>query len=102
MSEFEGHAYFEGGEARRAVSNVQLQLVNSKGIIVASVRTEYDGYFFIERIPPGEYRIRIDPDQAAKLNIRLVGEVPVTATPEGGLVGKLSVNIARRGAAPSK
>jgi hypothetical protein len=102
MSEFEGHAYFEGGEARRAVSNVQLQLVNSKGIIVASVRTEYDGYFFIERIPPGEYRIRIDPDQAAKLNIRLAREVPVTATPEGGLVGKLSVNIARRGAAPSK
>ena len=55
-----------------------------------------------ERIPPGEYRIRIDPDQAAKLNIRLAREVPVTATPEGGLVGKLAVHIIRGEPVPSK
>jgi hypothetical protein len=81
---------------------VQLQLVNLKGDVVSSARTEYDGYFFIERVPPGEYRIRIDPEQASKLNIRLVGDVPVTAAPEGGLVGKLVVNIVRRDAGASK
>jgi hypothetical protein len=102
VSEVEGHAFFEGGENRRAVSNVQLQLVNSKGDVISSVRTEYDGYFFIDRVPPGAYRIRIDPDQAGKLNIRLAADVPVTATPEGGLIGKLVVNIVRQDTAASK
>jgi len=102
MSEVEGHAFFEGGESKRAVSNVQLQLVNSKSEVIASARTEYDGYFFLERVPPGDYRIRIDPDQAAKLNIKLVGDLPVTATAEGGLVGQLAVNIVRRDSGASK
>lgn len=102
VSEMEGHAFFQGSETRRAVSNVQLQLVNSNGDVVSSVRTEYDGYFFIERVPPGEYRIRIDPDQAARLHIEMVGDVRVTAGPEGGLVGELAVTIVRTNADPSK
>lgn len=100
MSELEGHAYFEGGDSRRAVSNVQLQLVDSKGDVVASARTEYDGYFFIDRVPPGKYHLRIDPDQAAKLKIRLVGDVPVGASPDGGLVGQLVINIVRQDSGP--
>jgi hypothetical protein len=101
VSEVEGHAYFRGGETERAVSNVQLQLVDMNNDVIASVRTEYDGYFFIERVPPGEYRIRIDPDQAAKLKIRLVDEVQVRAGADGGLIGKLVVNIVRKdGGAP--
>ena len=96
VSEVEGHAYFRGGGTERAVSNVQLQLVDPNKVVIASVRTEYDGYFFIERVPPGEYRIRIDPDQAAKLRIRMVDEVPVRAGADGGLIGKLVVNIVRK------
>jgi hypothetical protein len=102
VSEVEGHAYFQGGDANRAVSNVQLQLVDAKSNVVASVRTEYDGYFFMERVAPGQYRIRIDPDQAAKLNIKLAGDVPVTASPDGGLIGRIAVNIVRGNVSPSK
>jgi len=102
MSELEGHAYFEGGEARRAVSNVQLQLVDLKANVVASARTEYDGYFFIDRVPPGQYRLRIDPDQAAKLKIRLAADAPVSAGPDGGLVGQLVVTIIRQDSGPQK
>lgn len=102
VSEVEGHAYFQaGGDSKRAVSNVQLQLVDSKGAVIASVRTEYDGYFFMERVAPGQYRIRIDPDQAAKLNIKLASDVPVTATPDGGLIGRMVVDIVRANATPS-
>jgi hypothetical protein len=94
-SEVEGHAFFQGGDAKRPVSNVQLQLVDAKGDVIASVRTEYDGYFFMERVAPGQYRIRIDPEQAAKLNIKLVGGVPLTAGSDGGLIGAITVSIAR-------
>jgi hypothetical protein len=101
-SEVEGHAIFQGGDAKRPVSNVQLQLVNAKNEVIASARTEYDGYFFMERVAPGEYQIRIDPDQAAKLNINLSGDVPVRASPDGGLIGQIVVNIIHEKSPPRK
>jgi hypothetical protein len=100
-SEVEGHAIFQGGDAKRPVSNVQLQLVNAKDEVIAAARTEYDGYFFMERVAPGDYRIRIDPDQAAKLNINLAGGAPVRASPDGGLIGQIVVNIIH-GKSPSR
>jgi hypothetical protein len=100
VSEVEGHAYFQGGDDKRAVSNVQLQLVDAKSVVIASVRTEYDGYFFMERLAPGKYHVRIDPDQAAKLNIQLASDVWVTASADGGLIGQIVVNIVR-GSAPT-
>lgn len=95
VSEVEGHAFFRGSAGDRAVSNVQLQLVDSSGNVLASAKTEYDGYFFLERVPPGEYSLRLDPEQAAKLDIRLADPVLVKADGNGGLVGNIVVNIIR-------
>jgi hypothetical protein len=93
VSELEGHAFFGSGGTHRAVSNVQLQLVDKKGAVIASAKTEYDGYFFIDKVSPGEYQLKLDPEQAAKLNIQLSGPVSVKATAEGGLIGKIEVNV---------
>lgn len=95
VSEAEGHAYFRTGASERAVSNVELQLVDAKENVIATTKTEYDGYFFFERVPPGEYKVRIDPDQAAKLAIQLLNTVPVKAGADGGLVGEIKVEIGR-------
>lgn len=68
----------------------------------------HDGYFYFERVPPGHYMLRIDPDQAAKLGIRLLSDVVVKAGADGGLVSDLNVRIGRgstiaeqKGAAPA-
>lgn len=95
VSEVEGHAFFKSSSGSRAVSNVQVQLVDSKGEVIASAKTEYDGYFFIERVAPGDYQLRIDPEQAKTLGIQLVQPVPVKAGTDGGLVGDLTVDIVR-------
>jgi hypothetical protein len=90
-----GHAFLGSGGTHRAVSNVQLQLVDKTGAVVASAKTEYDVYFFFDKVSPGEYQLKLDTEQAAKLNIRLSGEVPVKATAAGGLIGKIELNIVR-------
>ena len=99
VSEVEGHAFFKGVDSHRAVSNVQLQLIAADDTVIASAKTEYDGYFFMEKVPPGSYRLRIDPEQAAKLGIQLARDVPVKAKADGGLVGGLVLDIVRGGAA---
>jgi hypothetical protein len=95
VSEVEGHAFFRSGDSNSAVSNVQLQLIDSKGEVIGSVKTEYDGYFFLEDSPAGDYHIRIEPDQAKKLGIELAAPVAVKAAASGGLVGDIDVNIVR-------
>ena len=96
VSELEGHAYFRTDDSKRAVSNVQLQLVDSAGKVVANAKTEYDGYFFLDKVAPGEYQVRIDPDQATKLGIALASPVKVKATSSGGLIGDVDLNIVRQ------
>lgn len=59
----------------------------------------HDGYFYFDRVPPGQYQLRIDPDQATKLGIRLLAPVPLKAAADGGLVSGLNVKIVRASAA---
>jgi len=99
VSEVEGHAYFHGSTGDRAVSNVQLQIVDSKNDVIASAKTEYDGYFYFDRVPPGQYELRIDPEQAAKLGIRLLKDAPLKTGADGGLVSAVDVKIGRGSAA---
>jgi len=43
---------------------LDLELVDSSGAAVATVRTDYDGYFLFDRVPYGTYRIRESKDSA--------------------------------------
>ena len=69
LSEVEGMARFTDGDGERGVSGVRLHLVNEKGEVVAYARTEIDGYYFFERVLPGTYRLRIDPEQVDRLQL---------------------------------
>ncbi|GEO01320.1 hypothetical protein NSE01_31520 [Novosphingobium sediminis] len=85
LSDIEGTAYFRAGTGTRAVSRLQLRLLRSDGSLAARARSESDGFFLFERLPAGQYRLELDPQQAASLKIKLEG--PVTLT----LGGKSSV-----------
>ena len=65
-----------------------------------AARTEYDGFFRFEGVAPGRHRVRLDPEQARTLKVRVVEEPVVVATAEGGLVGKVAVTLVRDADAP--
>ena len=85
LSDIEGTAYFRSESGTRAVSRLQLRLLRADGSLAARARSESDGFFLFERLPAGEYRLELEPQQAAALKIRLEG--PVTLK----LGGKSSV-----------
>lgn len=83
LSDIEGTAWFsEGGSLGREVSGLHLQLVDAAGKQVGRARTEGDGSFFFEQVQPGTYAIKIDPNQAASLKIRLTEPINVTIGPK--------------------
>jgi len=82
LSEIEGEALFDNGRGPRAVSGLSLELVDEKGETVSRSRSEADGFFLFEQVPPGKYIIRIDPGQSQRLNIQMAQEIHVSVGDE--------------------
>lgn len=48
---------------------VRLELVNAQGAVVAETISEFDGFFLFQRVPYGEYRLRVAADAARTLKV---------------------------------
>jgi hypothetical protein len=94
LSDIEGTVYFMAGENRRAVSGVNLELVDAQGGIAATTRTEGDGFYLFEQVRPGTYVLRLEAGQAGRLGLGMVNEEQVVASPDGDIVRK-DIIIAR-------
>ena len=56
--EISGNLQREGG---KALSGVDIELLNKNGDVIKATRSEYDGFFLFEFVPYGDYRIRVAP-----------------------------------------
>ncbi|EAQ28509.1 hypothetical protein NAP1_12958 [Erythrobacter sp. NAP1] len=49
---------------------VRLELVDNRGAVIAQAISEFDGFFLFQRVPYGQYRLRVDEDTARTLGVR--------------------------------
>jgi hypothetical protein len=56
------------GANGKSLEGVDLELVDGRGLVVATVRSDYDGFFLFESVPYGSYELRV-----AKLSAAAVG-----------------------------
>lgn len=49
---------------------VQLELVDALGQVAATTLSEYDGFFLLDKVPYGRYRLRLKADTAAALGVQ--------------------------------
>ena len=63
-----------------SLEGVDLELVDARGIVMSRTRSDFDGYFLFERVPYGQYRLRIAKASAdaARLHAGLAGDVQVS------------------------
>lgn len=73
------------GQPDRGLAAVDLQLVPANGTAIAG-RTDHAGAMIFEGVRPGRYAIRLDPDQARDLGLKLDGAPVVTVSAAGGYV----------------
>ena len=69
---------------------VDLELVDGSGKVVATARTDYDGFFLFERVPYGDYSVRIATQSA----------IAIKAAPDLGIHVSVTADksVARLGA----
>ena len=53
----------------RTLEGVDIELVNGAGVVVATARSDFDGYFLFESVPYGAYRLRLNKLSAAAANL---------------------------------
>ena len=88
LSEIEGTARFADAGTGKGVSGVRLQLRNARDETIASARTEIDGYYFFEQVPPGDYRLVIDPEQQQRLRICMAAGTSIMVGANSGTISR--------------
>ncbi|PMH07770.1 hypothetical protein BCU75_18610 [Vibrio splendidus] len=91
--EVDGDAYlFKNGEFQ-PIAGAKIQLVDQKGRVISERTSEYDGFFFMDKVPLGDYRLRVDPEQVQRLNLKPIPEHQITLQNSGDFVGPIRIEL---------
>lgn len=83
----------DGSGNLRGLSALKLQLIGKNDEVIKEGRTEFDGSLLLEGLRPGNYTLRIDPDQASRLNLFLTNSPIVKIDPAGGYAGEVTTIV---------
>jgi hypothetical protein len=84
--EVEVKLQFATAEGTQPFAAVTIELVAEQGGASLPARTDNLGTAMFEGVPPGRYRVRLLPAQAAQLHLALQGADVVDVPPQGGFV----------------
>ena len=75
------------------IGGVVLELLDQRGDVVASTISEYDGFFLLDRVPYGTYRLQVAEDTAQKLDVEsaIPGEIKLARGSDVVRLGTVSL-----------
>lgn len=73
-SEVDGTVWILGSNEPKPAANVVVELVGEDGTVVKSERSSYDGFYLMDKVRPGTYKLRISPEQLQRLNLQVDAE----------------------------
>ena len=76
------------------VGNAVVQLVDDSGKVVQTARSEHDGFYYFQKVFPGAYSIRIDPEDASQAG-KKYNAVSVEIDQQGTLVSGKDIFLER-------
>lgn len=85
-SEIDGTVYLVKKDTKRGIGNMLLELVAGEDNVVARATSAWDGFYIVPAVPPGDYLLRISPQQLKQLNLTDPGMRTVTVSPDGAFV----------------
>ncbi|MBQ5949396.1 carboxypeptidase-like regulatory domain-containing protein [Massilia sp. ST3] len=91
--EVDGTTYLYANGARRAIGDLRLEVVDGKRKVVASTVSAADGYYVITGVFPGDYFLRVAPDQLKRLGLTDTGMHLITIGREGTVLNGRDLDV---------
>ena len=84
--EIDGTTYMMTDGVRRAVGDLELELVDASRKVVATAKSASDGYFVVSGVVPGNYLLRVSTEQLKRLELAELGTHLLTMAPDGTFI----------------
>lgn len=94
--EIDGTAYVQLDDQQKEVSGVVVELLDLEGNVIKSVKTEYDGFYLIDKIVAGKYQLRVSREQTDSLNLFPVKPTFVVIEPDNPIVNGMDFVLQKK------
>ncbi|MEA2490550.1 MAG: hypothetical protein QOH21_2342 [Acidobacteriota bacterium] len=91
--EITGTVYLDTGKGPRPAARIRMQVVNADGKVIAESPTEADGFYDLTKVPPGQYTLRVHPEDVATFHLAADAARPVTITVEKNVLDGIDVTL---------
>lgn len=82
------------------ISGAELQLLDGSGKVLRELRSAFDGFYLMEYVPPGDYTVRVNPEQLTRLNLVADGVRRMTIEGDGTIASGQDIVLRKRNGAP--
>ena len=93
--EVDGTVQMKRHGVAQPVPNVVIELVNADGDIVQEAASAFDGFFLLDFIVPGQYTVRISPEQLQGRNMEGSDEIEIEIGVDGTIVSGQNFELRR-------
>lgn len=94
--EIDGTVYIVNQTGKRPGGDVLVQAVSASSRVVSRTRSAADGYYVLSAVPPGEYQVRVDPEETAKRGYAEPGSRAVRIGADGTVINGIDLILERR------
>ena len=84
--EIDGTTYVKFGDVEREASGITVELIDEDENVIQSVKTAYDGFFILSKIPFGHYQLRVSEEQLENMGVHAIESIGVTITNEEEII----------------
>ena len=85
-SEIDGTVYLVDSNARRAIGDVVIELLDTSRRVVTTIKTSSDGYYIVPAIPQGRYYLQVSLAQLKRFGLMDPGVREITILPDGKFI----------------
>jgi len=91
--EIDGTVHVVDGEKKRGIGGIELELVDEQRRVVARATSASDGFYIVEAVPPGTYRLQIARAALRPMGLIDTGARIVSMSPEGDFVNGVDFDL---------
>lgn len=85
-SEIDGTVYLVEKPAKRGIGDVVMELLDTSGRLVSTIKSSSDGYYIISAVPQGRYYLRVSPEQLKQFDLIDPGAREISVLPDGKFI----------------